>query len=346
MLDHRVIRLRVLPSLPPSRNRSVPSIAGSCGIPIVPASASRPASSDFRCRTQIVAPVWRESATRPSAVCCFHRVHGGRAQSARPSREAEPSRQAGVAQGEIARINQVTVGEPSGGFPISDPAPRQPSLTAAEAAATDASSGRRRPGRRREASGADCASGSPAGRGVARCTGFQQRRIHIFRWPEVFACPSRQSQATSRLCEQSEVVPPMSGTFKQPSRWSLTRGFTSDHVIVADAWAQVAPAVQRFHCDQFENGSACISVAVKAAESPERKSAWLIWPEAGQIFVEAVGPQCSGTATQPCIWRCKDMSQISAMQWNSVDLIAAAMLDHRRMLDCERSGQNLPSLPA
>lgn len=128
-----------------------------------------------------------------------------------------------------------------------------------------------------------------------------------------------------------------------PSRF-FAREFTTDGVAVADAWAQVAPAVESFHLGRFENGGACISVAVRDTDSPiaEAASAWLIWPEAGAILVNGIRlqPERSSHATLRAALQA--ICPISPTQRRSVDLIADAMLVYRRALDqSEQSDQDL-----
>jgi hypothetical protein len=138
--------------------------------------------------------------------------------------------------------------------------------------------------------------------------------------------------------------PPMNEVLPHPSpRRSLARDLSSDDSVLADAWGQVAPQVESFHCGRFENGGVCISVAVKARDGAETEamSAWLVWPEAGEIVVKGIGAQPHRSHHATVRAALEVICPLSAMQWRSAELIAEAMLAYHRALEAEQSDQDL-----
>ena len=106
-----------------------------------------------------------------------------------------------------------------------------------------------------------------------------------------------------------------------------TRTFASNDVALAEAWAQVAPAVRHIEARRCENG---LEYLLLSTTQSAGEAELLIWPERGGVVLEALAGEPSVSIHPSMSEALAAISPLTEAQQVSAALIAEAMLAYRQ----------------
>jgi hypothetical protein len=105
------------------------------------------------------------------------------------------------------------------------------------------------------------------------------------------------------------------------------RTFASNDVALAEAWAQVGPAMRHVEARRCENGTEYLLLSTTQGAG---EAEWLIWPEGGGVVLEGLAEDPSFTSHPTMSAALAAISPLTEMQQISAGLIAEAMLAYRQ----------------
>lgn len=105
------------------------------------------------------------------------------------------------------------------------------------------------------------------------------------------------------------------------------RTFASNDMALAEAWAQVAPAVRHVEARRCENGTEYLLLSTTQGAG---EAEWLIWPEGEGVVLEGLAEEPSFTSHSSMSAALAAISPLTEMQQTSAGLIAEAMLAYRQ----------------